>query len=340
MGEQRWLSRPAGANWGEWGADDQLGRLNLITEECVLRAAREIRVGRSFCLSLPLEYPGGNALSEHRHPPRLQPTRGRDGVARYNFPVGKALCCTDVVSDDAVLLHTQYSTQWDSLAHVGGLFDADADGVEEAVYYNGYRADVDVIKPDDTGGLAGARKLGIGTMAEKAIQTRGILVDLHRVVGRERRYIGYDALMPALEATGVAIEPGDILCLFTGLGGIIMDLAGEPAGTDLHALCAVLDGGDARLQRWISDSGIAALAADNYAVEGLPALEGEGRSPVRLPLHELCLFKLGLPLGELWYFDELAAFLRAHDRATFMLTAPPLRLSHAVGSPVTPVATV
>ena len=38
-----------------------------------------------------------------------------------------------------VLLHLQYSTQWDTLAHVGALFDADGDGKAEAVFYNGYR---------------------------------------------------------------------------------------------------------------------------------------------------------------------------------------------------------
>lgn len=53
-----------------------------------------------------------------------------------------------------------------------------------------------------------------------------------------------------------------------------------------------------------------------------------------------CLFKLGLPLGEFWHLTELAAWLRAHGRHRFFLTAPPLRLPKAAGSPVTPIATV
>ena len=60
----------------------------------------------------------------------------------------------------------------------------------------------------------------------------------------------------------------------------------------------------------------------------------------RLPLHEHCLFKNGIPLGELWYLTELASWLRAHRRTRFLLTAPPLRLPGAVGSPATPIATV
>ena len=59
-----------------------------------------------------------------------------------------------------------------------------------------------------------------------------------------------------------------------------------------------------------------------------------------LPLHHHCLFKLGLPLAELWYLRDLAEWLHAHQRHRFLLTAPPLRLPGAVGSPVTPIATV
>ena len=59
----------------------------------------------------------------------------------------------------------------------------------------------------------------------------------------------------------------------------------------------------------------------------------------RLPIHNKCLFRLGVPLGELWYLEELAGWLSANGRNRFFLTAPPLRLTGAVGSPVTPVAT-
>jgi hypothetical protein len=59
-----------------------------------------------------------------------------------------------------------------------------------------------------------------------------------------------------------------------------------------------------------------------------------------LPLHEHCLFKLGVNIGEIWYLTELATWLRQHQRYRFLLTAPPLRLPGAVGSPATPVATV
>ncbi len=52
------------------------------------------------------------------------------------------------------------------------------------------------------------------------------------------------------------------------------------------------------------------------------------------------VFLIGVHLGELWYFAELAEWSRNNARSRFLLTAPPLRLTGAVGSPVTPVATV
>ena len=102
----------------------------------------------------------------------------------------------------------------------------------------------------------------------------------------------------------------------------------------------MLDGRDRKLLQWITDSGLAVLIADNYAVEALPARDPEHDSCASLPLHEHCLFKLGIHLGEIWYLTELANYLREHKRNRFLLTAPPLRLPYAVGSPVTPVATV
>jgi kynurenine formamidase len=101
----------------------------------------------------------------------------------------------------------------------------------------------------------------------------------------------------------------------------------------------VLDGRDAKLLQWVTDSGLTALIADNYAVEAHPATSHPG-SCAALPLHEHCLFKLGVNLGEIWYLTELADWLRQNGRCRFLLTAPPLRLPGAVGSPATPVATV
>lgn len=345
MNNPRWKNRPPGSNWGDFGPDDQLGRLNLLTPQKVLQGIAEVKTGERFCLSLPLNLPGGNRLNPRRYPPRLQPVS--DGSNEYyNYP----LCCehpgaTDVISDDCVVLHTQYSTQWDSLAHVGGLFDVDGSGTPRRVYYNGYAAGAHVVgesgpMEDGSRRTVNAGALGVENMAEAAIQGRAVMVNLRKHFGDGRTEVDYAMLQQVLDADGITVETGDMLCLYTGFADKVIEMRGDPDAAALHGMCAVLDGRDERLRDWITSSGIAALIADNYAVERksmAPPPPSDG--PV-MPLHELCLFKLGLPLAELWYLTELNRALESQGRSRFLLTAPPLRLPGAVGSPVTPVATI
>jgi kynurenine formamidase len=338
---QGWTRRPEGSNWGEFGAHDQVGRMNLITAERRRAALREAREGHVFCLSLPLDRPGGSVLNARRQAPKFHPVM-RDGHVHFNLPlqdVDRRL--TDVTSDEAVMLYNQYSTQWDGLAHKGSMFDADGDGVPERVFYNGFQITDE--HGQGTQGELGAIALSIDRMATTCVQGRGVLVDLRRHLGDSRVEVGYELLQDIIVKDGVVIEEGDTLCLHTGLAQLILDAqSGEPDAS-LRTACAVLDGRDKRLLEWITSSGIAAIACDNLAVERSSTLgvheHADGRFP-SLPLHEHCLFKLGVHLGELWYLTELATWLHEHRRSRFLLTAPPLRLPGAAGSPVTPVATV
>jgi kynurenine formamidase len=120
---------------------------------------------------------------------------------------------------------------------------------------------------------------------------------------------------------------------------MLLEMNKTPDAHLLENSCAVLEGRDPKLLQWITDSGLVALIADNYAVEAHPASHKAGACAT-LPLHEHCLFKLGIHLGEIWHLSPLANWLRTHQRSRFLLTAPPLRLPGAVGSPATPIATV
>ncbi len=338
---QRWKNRPEGSNWGDFGPDDQLGRMNLITPERRLNAFKEVREGMVFCLGLPLDYPGGNVLNASRFPPQFH-TVIRDGQVYFDLAQRESdPRLTDVGCDEAVTLYSQYSTQWDALAHKGSLFDANGDGVPEKVYYNGYHV-VDPATGKPTHGEVGAADLSIDKMAETCVQGRGVMIDLRRHLGDERQAVGYDTLMRIIEADGAEVETGDMVCFHTGLGQIVLDMKRTP-DESIRTLCPVLDGRDEKLLHWVTDTGLAAMISDNLAVERSSTLGADPRLGDRgaaLPLHEHCLFKLGIHLGELWYLSELAAWLHANNRSHFLLTAPPLRLPGAVGSPATPVATV
>lgn len=347
----RWRERPAGSTWGDWGSADSLGRMNLVGPEQVRRGVAEVRDGRTFSLSLPLDLPQGR-LSAHRLPPIVRPTI-RAGHVNGNCPMSVAHPgASDIVSDDLVVLHTQFSTQWDAFGHIGAHFDADADGTDEIVYYNGWRGELDVTFPTEIrhaglsslGDIADAEIGGASTsdagpvdishLARHGAQGRGVLIDLEAHLGPRRQVIGYDSLSEVMSADGITIEPGDMVLLHTGFARALLD-GGHP---DDSSAGVALDGTDRDLHEWITASGVAAIASDNVAVEAFPALRHQPGQPV-LPLHELCLFRLGVHLGELWWLSDLAHHLSSNGRSRFLLTAPPLHLRGATGSPVTPVAT-
>ena len=336
----RWSRRPNGSNWGDFGEDDQIGRLNLLTAARVRAAVAEVREGKVFCLSLPLTLPGDSVLNPLRKGPRLLPVR--DGEQAYPLMPANANH-TDLVYDEAVHLYSQYSTHWDALCHIGSIYDAKGDGKPDLVLYNGYKAPVE--EPDGKGGKrVGTTALGIEHMAAKGIQGRGVLVDLHAHFGVERKLVGYDDMMRIFDRDKIVVEEGDLLCLRTGFAGEICRMGGRPDAS-IRQSCPVLDGGDPALLRWLSECGIAALICDNQAVEQgnmwtLLDSNASAKKHAGLPLHEHCIFKLGLPIGELWFFEELAEWLRTAKRSRFFLTATPLRLPGAAGSPVTPLATV
>lgn len=336
------IRRPAGSNWGDFGPTDRLGRLNLLTPAKVLEGMAEVREGHIFSLTLPLNLPAPGRLNRRRRPPRLHAHERGEGAFTFAYPLGREVQgATDLFSDEDVTLSSQYSTQWDAFGHVGSMFDVEGTGRPVPCGYNGHP-----LGPgwSGNGEFVGAEALSILPMALKGIQGRAVLVDLQEHFGEVRRAIGYDDLMRAMDASSVDVRRGDILCLHTGFAE--RALAAAEAGNDddetWHQEGAVLDGSDERLLGWLDVSGIAALAADNHAIEARRDVGPAHtcRSGAVLPLHEFCLFKLGIPMGELWRLTPLAKWLRHARRSAFLLTAPPLALPGAVGSPVTPIATV
>ena len=234
---QRWKHAPDGSRWGEFGPDDQRGRMNLVTPAKVLEGIAEVREGRTFCLSLPLDVPGGQAMNPRRIAPR------RYAVLRDGKSAGQQGFCwsyasedadlTDVVNDDVVLMSLQYSTQWDSLAHVGSRFDADGDGVAGGgVLQRLSRRRAHPCRRPRTAAAAepvralprapSADALGIERLAEHGVQGRGVLIDLEHHVGRTRQAVGYDALMRMLDADGVEVEAGDMVCVHTGFADTLL----------------------------------------------------------------------------------------------------------------------
>jgi hypothetical protein len=85
---------------------------------------------------------------------------------------------------------------------------------------------------------------------------------------------------------------------------------------------------------WLHARQIAAIGSDNYAVEVRPS----EMPAFRNPFHVLAIPNMGLTLGEIFFLEELAADCAADGRWAFLLVAPPLPVTRAVGTPINPYA--
>jgi kynurenine formamidase len=212
-----------------------------------------------------------------------------------------------------VFMPLQSASQWDGLAHV--FYDDQL--------YNGFPA-TDV-------GPRGAKHCSIDKLA-KGIVGRGVLLDIARLKDvdwlQAGEVITADDLDAAAERQGVTVGSGDILLVRTGWrtkfkreGNALEWMSGEPG---LGMSCC----------EWLHDHEVAVVASDNWAVEALP---GEIPGEV-LTVHMVLIRDMGMTLGEILDFDELADDCAADGVYEFLLTAPPIKFTAAVGSPINPLA--
>src|SRR4051812_26592485 len=103
------------SNWGRWGAEDEIGTLNLVTPGRVSAAAGLVRKGKTFGMGKPLGASGPqNGLFGGRwNPIHTMLATGTDAIAgRLDDKPGIRY------ADDALNMPIQAATHWDSLGHV------------------------------------------------------------------------------------------------------------------------------------------------------------------------------------------------------------------------------
>jgi kynurenine formamidase len=292
-------------NWGRWGAEDQVGTLNLIDGAARLRGAACVQAGTAFSL----------AIDWSTHGPQLGFIPGRDNPTHTMTQVNAAVTDADGVcfNDDAVAMGLQAATHWDGLAHVsyGGHL------------YNGY--------PATSVTDAGAARLGIHHVG--ALASRALVLDIPRALGVERlpdgHPIGPDDLDAACEHGRVTVEPGDVVLIRTGH---INHLHGpEP---DRVAYAITTPGPAIEAAAWFHRHDVAAVALDNYAFEVFPGQ----RDDAFLPVHYLHIVEMGLTQGQNWDLEALAEDCAADGRHAVLLVAPPEPVVGGTGAPVHPVA--
>lgn len=291
--------------WDVFGRGDQLGTVNYLTAERVKHAASLVRTGRVINLNLPLNFP-------------ITLYSGFRTGYRHHIEVGRG-SRDDYVDNFAM----QGSSQWDSLRHIR---------FREFGYYGG-RQDEDL---DNKG------ELGIENWAQHGIIGRGVLLDAAGYLERRGTPINATSRFtmdgPFLEevarAENIRLAPGDIVLLRTGWLAWYKSL--DETGREglrgaLHPgpggmACPGLDPSQTTAG-WVWDQQIAAIAADNVALEALPVNAQVGFQ------HRRLIALQGMPIGEVWDLDALAQDCARDGVYECMLVSAPLNLPGGVGSP-------
>lgn len=302
----------APSNWGKWGPDDEVGSLNYLTSEEVLRGVGAITSGTVVTLQRVIGDPNGDPVWPGRTPATktmIVDESTWDSADAPQFPGGGHY------ADDKIDAYLQGSTQYDALGHAwyGGKL------------WNGF---------DARSTIGGLDKASVEPIAERGVVGRGVLLDMARFRNKESlepaETFTHEDLMACAEHQGVTLEKRDILVVRTNflqrfyeLGDAFYEGFCEPGLT--YSL---------ELATWFQEMEIPNLVTDTIANE----ITFDPNSGVTLPLHGALMRNLGIALTEICNLETLAERCAETGQYAFLYTAAPLKVHQASGSPVNPVA--
>jgi kynurenine formamidase len=302
-------------NWGTWSDEDELGSMNYVTAERVRDAAGLVRKGRVFSLAIPLDHTGPmNGNLGRTNPIHVMLRDGGDIAKNLDAHVWADFDYTD----DAVYMVLQCATQWDAFSHV----------FWEGRTYNGFdHSHVDSY---------GAHHCAITNVKDR-MAGRGVLLDIPKLTGRRwlepGEAIEIEDLEAACQEHKVTVGEGDFVAVRTGAIGQARE---EGAwGPQFHGGAA--PGLGVSTAEFFCERRVAAVATDTMALEVMPS-QTQDDCNLLVPLHVVMTIGAGIHLGEMWDLEELATDCADDGIYEYMVVAPPLTISRAVGSPINPQA--
>ncbi|KAH7259163.1 uncharacterized protein BKA55DRAFT_735976 [Fusarium redolens] len=301
---------PRGNAWGLWGQDDQLGTLNYLTDEVVGQAAREnIKTGTR--LSLNWSMMGASYPKFAR--------KNLDLKLINKAPLKHA-------HDDEWRFNSQCSSQWDGFRHYAYQ--------SEALYYMGRKAE-DFAASDHPN--------SIHHVSAKGIAGRAVFIDWYswalaqglEIDAMSSYEVPFNQIMKTLEFQSMSLDSlraGDIIVIRFGylFQYENMDAAKREYLDKLYQTQKPDNIGlkpSGELLRFLWNTKIAAICGDSRSLEVWPCKDLEWH------LHEWLLAGWGMPIGELFYLEELAKKCKALGRYTFFMSSSPMNVPGAVASP-------
>ncbi len=302
-------------NWGRWGSEDEVGAVNYLNQDEVLRGIQAVNQGKTFTLGVPIGREEGDPVFP-----------GRTDADHYmecdkgHFESGKMemdLAAGLEYADDVIYMFLQGTTQFDALGHVW----------YDDTLYNGFDAE------STKGGL---EHCGIKPVAEHGVIGRGILLDIARHRGVDHLNHGdritLDELKECAGQQGIQIQQHDIPMIRTGFLEIFYEEGEEAFYGDDFDEPGITYTSD--LVEWFHQMEFPAFGTDTIANEQTISDE----TGTMLPLHGALLRDQGVVFNEITKLDELAADCADDNKYDFFYVGAPLKIVEATGSPVNPVA--
>lgn len=255
------------SNWGRWGANDQIGVLNLLRgRDKVLKAFGLVKKGDIYSLAVPLERDGPQMPTFHK-------TWRVSHVAELKDP--------DLsIIDDVIVMETHSGTHIDAIGHVW------ADGQ----FYNGFPS-------AKYASSRGVQRTGIENVQHMV--GRGVMLDIAAYKGvdhlQEAEIITPDDLNGAAEAQGINIEAGDVVLIRTGWYTLF--------GNDKSRWATSFPGPTGLILPWLKEHDVCAIGTDHPTCERRIKV---GSPEGGLPLHRYALRDLGVYILENLDLEKLA----------------------------------
>ena len=301
-------AQSAEAGKSPWGPEDEIGRLNLMTDKS--RAAILSRVSGGTNYDLSVEYfigmPSWQAAGDPHY--RIWMTHTPNGTVNDDpLSLGKAMNEHVSYTGAAVSMYTHMGTHIDSLNHFG----------LNGVIWNGFSADEHL--GDRGWRVAGAENI-------PPIIARGVLIDVAAAKGVDMLADGYrvtrDDLVIAVDQQGVELRDGDVVLIRTGRMNLYENASAYMANPPGLGMAAA--------KFLVEESGAMIVGADNLSFEAFPSEVDHNY----VPLHTYLLAQHGVPILELVNLEALA-----EDRVyEFAFVAGSLKLRGADAAPIRPIA--
>lgn len=291
-----------------WGSSDEIGTLNMITEQSKVQVLSKIKSGKTYDLSV--EYfvgmPSFHVLGDPAYQYWLTHTP-RGTVVDNPNGLGKAMNEKVSYTGDAISMYTHMGTHIDALNHFG----------LNGKIWNGFTADEHL-------GDKGWKKTGAETIPP--IIARGILIDIpasKNAASLPANYrINSDDLKKALARQKVILQPGDVVLIRTGQAKYY---------DNAHKFLDQYPGINLDAVKWlVEDQQVMLLGADNLSFEAFPP----ERQDNWVPVHTYLLAEKGVMFIEQMFLEELAK-----DKVyEFAFIATSLKLRGASAAPMRPIA--